>query len=47
MVIASGLETVVITILIAVLQTGVSPAGDRAQGVVALLDAAIRPPATA
>jgi AcrR family transcriptional regulator len=40
--VASGLETVVMAILIAVLQTGVAPAGDRAQGVVALLDAAIR-----
>jgi AcrR family transcriptional regulator len=43
-VMASGLETVVIAILIAVLQTGVNPVGDRAEGVVALLDAAIRPP---
>lgn len=43
-VVASGLETVVIAILIAVLQTGVTPDGERADGVVALLDAALRPP---
>ncbi len=42
-VIASGLETVVMSILITVLQTGITPRGERAEGVVALLDAAIRP----
>jgi AcrR family transcriptional regulator len=41
--VAAGLETVVMSILIAVLQTGISPLGERAEGVVALLDAAIRP----
>jgi AcrR family transcriptional regulator len=42
-VIASGLETVIMSILIAVLQTGVTPQGERADGVVALLEAAVRP----
>lgn len=41
---ASGLETVIMSILIAVLQTGITPAGERAAGVVALLEAAVRPP---
>lgn len=40
--VAGGLETVVMAILIAVLQTGVRPVGERAAGVVALLDAAVR-----
>jgi AcrR family transcriptional regulator len=43
-VIASGLETVVVAILIALFQTGVSAVGDRTEGVVALLDAAVRTP---
>lgn len=43
MMVADGLETVVMAILIAVLQTGITPVGERAAGVVALLDAAIRP----
>jgi AcrR family transcriptional regulator len=41
--VAGGLETVILAILIAVLQTGITPAGERAAGVVALLDAAVRP----
>lgn len=40
---ASGLETTVMAILIAALQTGVPADGDRGAGVVALLDAALRP----
>jgi hypothetical protein len=43
-VLAYGLEAVVLAILIAVLQTGVPAVGDRSAGVVALLDAALRPP---
>lgn len=43
-VLAAGLETVVLAILIAVLQTGVPIVGERTAGVVALLDAAIRAP---
>lgn len=39
--IAGGLTTVVMAILIAVLQTGVQPVGDVAAGVSALLDAAL------
>jgi AcrR family transcriptional regulator len=42
---AEGLQTIVLSILIAVLQTGVAPAGPRAAGVVALFDAALLPPA--
>lgn len=44
MLIADGLQTVVMSILIAVLQTGVPADGERAAGVVALLDAALLPP---
>lgn len=39
--IAAGLTNVVMAILIAVLQTGVQPAGDVAAGVTALMDAAL------
>jgi len=42
---AMGLEMTVIAVLIATLQTGVAAEGDRIRGVVAVLDAAIRPPA--
>lgn len=42
---ASGLEAVVMAIVIAVMQTGVPTDGDRAAGVVELLDAALRTPA--
>jgi AcrR family transcriptional regulator len=42
---AWGLETTVMAILIAALQTGVPADGERAAGVVALLDAALRPAA--
>lgn len=41
---ASGLEAVVMAIVIAVMQTGVPTDGDRAAGVVELLDAALRAP---
>lgn len=41
---ASGLEATIMAILIAALQTGVPADGDRAAGVVALLEAALRPP---
>lgn len=40
---AWGLETTVMSLLIAVLQTGVPATGERAEGVVALLHAALRP----
>lgn len=42
--IAAGLETTVMAILIASLQTGVPAAGDRSAGVIALLEAAVRAP---
>jgi AcrR family transcriptional regulator len=41
---ASGLEAVVMAIIIAVMQTGVPTDGDRADGVVELLQAALREP---
>ncbi|HET6810965.1 MAG TPA: TetR/AcrR family transcriptional regulator [Acidimicrobiales bacterium] len=41
---ASGLESVVMAILIAVMQTGVPAAGDRADGIMELLQAALREP---
>jgi AcrR family transcriptional regulator len=41
---ASGLESVVMAILIAVMQTGVPVAGDRADGIMELLQAALREP---
>jgi AcrR family transcriptional regulator len=43
-VMAMGLEMTVMAVLIAALQTGIGPEGDRMNGVVAVLDAAITPP---
>jgi AcrR family transcriptional regulator len=39
---ASGLESVVMAIVIALLQTGIAPGGVRAAGVFAVLDASVR-----
>ena len=41
---ASGLESVVMAILIAVMQTGIPADGERADGIVELLQAALREP---
>ena len=41
---ASGLESVVMAILIAVMQTGIPADGERAEGIVELLQAALREP---
>jgi AcrR family transcriptional regulator len=41
---ASGLESVVMAILIAVMQTGVPAEGERAAGIIELLQAALREP---
>jgi AcrR family transcriptional regulator len=41
---ASGLESVVMSILIAVMQTGVPADGERAEGIMELLQAALREP---
>jgi len=41
---ASGLEAVVMAIIIAVMQTGVPTDGDRGEGIVELLQAALREP---
>jgi AcrR family transcriptional regulator len=41
---ASGLESVVMAILIAAMQTGVPAEGERAEGIVELLQAALREP---
>jgi AcrR family transcriptional regulator len=43
---AMGLETTVLALLIASLQTGVTPEGERVTGVIAVLEAALRPPPT-
>jgi AcrR family transcriptional regulator len=45
-VIAAGLETTIMALLIAALQVGVPTDGEQVAGVLALLDAALRPPAT-
>ncbi len=41
---AAGLETLVIALLMAQVQTGVQPGSDRALGIGTVLDAALRPP---
>ncbi len=41
---AAGLETLVIALLMAQVQTGVQPGSDRALGIATVLDAALRPP---
>jgi AcrR family transcriptional regulator len=41
---ADGMVTIVLALLIGILQTGGQPQSDRAPGVVAVLEAALRPP---
>jgi hypothetical protein len=41
---ADGLVTIVLTMLIGILQTGGRPQPERAPGVIALLEAALRAP---
>jgi AcrR family transcriptional regulator len=43
--VADGLGTIILTLLIAILQTGGEPDQDRVKGVVAVLDAALKMPA--
>jgi AcrR family transcriptional regulator len=43
--VATGLVTIVMSLLIAALQTGADPVGPVGAGVMAVLDAALRPPA--